>query len=71
MQQAEELVLVETENPSAELTGYPQTCMVRGIHRLVIFGLVNMNLLPPVTLFFIMSLCVGHLSGSSVCWYLS
>ena len=39
MQQAEDLVLAETENPSVELTVYPQTCMVRGIHKLVIFGL--------------------------------
>lgn len=50
MQQAEDLVLVETENTSVELTVYPQTYMVRGIHKLVKFGLVNMNLLPLVTL---------------------
>ena len=70
MQQAEDLVLAETENTSVELTVYPQTYMIR-VHKLVRFGLVNMNLLPLVTPFFIMSLCVSHLSGFLVGWYLS
>lgn len=50
MQQAEDLVLAEIENTSVELTVYPQTYMVRGIYKLVKFGLVNMNLPPLVTL---------------------